>query len=122
MKNINYLRSFLERWNSDGADQSALSEELRRHCEANGWAFKDAADLLAEAEAEFYEHGPNATLRIMVVDTRELATMLAALRFFQRTGSDLTEPENDIATNGGEVAALSIEEIDVLCERLNVAA
>lgn len=54
-------------------------------------------------------------------EPRELATILAALRFWQRTPSDYTEPENDIATNGGETDALSIEEIDVLCERLNVA-
>lgn len=122
MEHITYLRGFIKRWNSVAADHAALSEELSRYCNTNGLARKDAAELLADAEAAFYEHGPNATLRIIVVDTRELATILAALRCFQRTPSDFTRPENDIATNDCEFAALSIEEIEVLCERLNLAA
>lgn len=50
---------------------------------------------------------------------RELATVLAALRAFQRLGSELTEPENDIATCGGEFDALTVEEIDSLCDEIN---
>lgn len=50
---------------------------------------------------------------------RQLATVLAALRWFQRTDSAETSAENDIATNGGTLDALSIDEIDDLCERLN---
>lgn len=53
------------------------------------------------------------------IGVRELATILAALRLFQRLPSEMSEPENDIATDGGEFAALSLAEIDALCERLN---
>jgi hypothetical protein len=64
---------------------------------------------------------PSSSMQCMTVSSRDLATILAALRFWQRTPSDYTQPENDIATDGGETPALSIEEIDALCERLNVA-
>lgn len=50
---------------------------------------------------------------------RETATILAALRFWQREGASLTLPEWDIATSGGTLDGLDIEEIDGLCERLN---
>lgn len=49
------------------------------------------------------------------VDDRELATILAALRFWQRHG----EPRQQIATNAGTLAPLGDAEIDALCERLN---
>jgi hypothetical protein len=52
---------------------------------------------------------------------RELATILAALRWFQRTDSAETPEENEIAIDGGAFDALSNHEIDVLCERLNCA-
>jgi hypothetical protein len=57
------------------------------------------------------------------IDEAELATILAALRYYQREG--LGEPDNrpieihDIATNGGAVISLDDAGIDVLCERLN---
>jgi hypothetical protein len=54
---------------------------------------------------------------------RELATVLAALRYWQREGqsgnSVDTEPEQDVATNGGTLEPLAEDEIDALCERLN---
>lgn len=53
------------------------------------------------------------------LNKRELATVLAALRLFQRTDSEETEAENDIATCGGEFDALTTEEIDSLCMSLN---
>lgn len=55
------------------------------------------------------------------LNDRELATVLAALRLRQRDLAD--EPRgnlDDIATNDGEFDALDLEEIDALCERLNV--
>jgi hypothetical protein len=58
------------------------------------------------------------TMTLPLTD-REHATVLAALRFWQRMPSELSEPENDIATNGDEHAALTLEEIDALCERIN---
>lgn len=55
------------------------------------------------------------------VDDRELATILAALRFWQRHGESrqANEPEYDIATNAGTLSPLADAEIDALCERLN---
>ena len=50
---------------------------------------------------------------------RELATILAALRHWQRVGMNSGGAEADIATNGDTVKALSGKEIDSLCERLN---
>jgi len=52
----------------------------------------------------------------------ELATILAALRYMQNDiadEGDLWEP-GDIATNCGTVEALGADEIDDLCERLNM--
>jgi hypothetical protein len=60
------------------------------------------------------------------MNTREHATVLAALRYWQRIISSypygdgsLPSPEEDVATNGGDVEALGSEEIDDLCERIN---
>lgn len=55
------------------------------------------------------------------LDEREAATVLAALRHWQRgLGDDVETSEvDDIATNGGALEALSEAEIDALCERLN---
>ena len=53
----------------------------------------------------------------MTFDHRELATVLAALRFWQRQGPG--EAERDIATDGESLKELSAAEIDTLCERLN---
>ena len=62
------------------------------------------------------------------VDERELATILAALRYYQRTGvcldgrnGDLIvpEPERDVATDGNTLEPLDEAEIDELCESIN---
>jgi hypothetical protein len=53
-------------------------------------------------------------------DLRELGTVLAALRYWQREGLMSGGAEHDIATDGDSFAALTAEEIDALCERLNV--
>ncbi|MDP6526738.1 MAG: hypothetical protein QGH15_21255 [Kiritimatiellia bacterium] len=62
----------------------------------------------------------------LLVDNREHATILAALRFHQAenlqgTGiiQDLTI--RDIASNLGHLKTLNSEEIDQLCERINIA-
>ena len=51
---------------------------------------------------------------------REHATMLAALRYYQ---NDLRDDHNwlhgEIATDGGTLDPLTVEEIDALCERIN---
>ncbi|MBT9386602.1 hypothetical protein KM176_22275 [Pseudooceanicola sp. CBS1P-1] len=69
------------------------------------------------------------------LNDRELATILAALRYWQRTallstwGTDSPEhgylagqptcPEGDIATEGGLLAPMDQDEIDRLIERIN---
>lgn len=59
-------------------------------------------------------------MRTIIVNDRQHATVLAALRFWQRMPSEMSEPENDIATNGDDHPALTLEEIDALCERINL--
>ena len=60
----------------------------------------------------------------MVVDERELATILAALRFHQdenlQGGSDIPDQSiKEIATNCGSLNPLDFNEVDNLCERIN---
>ncbi len=60
----------------------------------------------------------------LVVDKRELATILAALRFHQdenlRNCSDIPdEVIKDIATDGGSLKPLNFNDISRLCERIN---
>lgn len=57
----------------------------------------------------------------MRLTAEELATVLAALRYWQ---NDMDDPSiggdlYDVATNGGEFEHLSADEVDALCERLN---
>ena len=59
--------------------------------------------------------------RIEVSD-RELHTILAALRWWQQSGAGESLHDDgidDIASNGGEVEPLTVDEVDVLCERVN---
>jgi hypothetical protein len=53
------------------------------------------------------------------MNTRQLATILAALRYWQRQGLQLDVPELDIATNAGAVDPLSTAEIDELTQQIN---
>ncbi len=61
---------------------------------------------------------------IISVDAAELATILAALRFYQREGQG--DPSNRrvyihvIATDGDTQLSLNTERIDALCERINL--
>lgn len=66
---------------------------------------------------------------VMINDARELATVLAALRLWQRGSCGTTgiqaqileaaHGELDIASDGESLVPLTAEEIDELCERLN---
>lgn len=51
----------------------------------------------------------------------ELATVLAALRYWQREGLHSGGAEHDIAEDGGDVDPLDAEDIDELCGRINCA-
>jgi hypothetical protein len=55
----------------------------------------------------------------MTLNNRELATVLAALRYWQREGLMSAGHEQDIATDGDTFEPLNAEDIDALCERLN---
>jgi hypothetical protein len=54
------------------------------------------------------------------MNPRELGTVLAALRLWQRLGDRLGEPELAIATDEGAFPPLTKDEIDGLCERINI--
>ena len=61
----------------------------------------------------------------LTVDGRELATILAALRFHQdenlRTGPDIPDKAiEEIATDCGSLKPLNFEDVGRLCERMNV--
>lgn len=61
----------------------------------------------------------------ITLNAAELATVLAALRWYQATGmipadyDSATAAIHDIATNAGEVLPLDADAIDTLCERIN---
>lgn len=56
------------------------------------------------------------------LDYRQLSTVLAALRFWQREAVGVQDefPEDEIAMRGGTIDALTATEIDTLCELLNL--
>lgn len=65
---------------------------------------------------------PAKDIVTLQVTERELATILAALRFYQR--DDVIAEHRDaaildIATNGGSFPPLDEDEVDRLCEALN---
>lgn len=61
---------------------------------------------------------------IISVDAAELATILAALRFYQQAGQGDPTHRSDsiqvIATDGNTQISLDAEGIDALCERINI--
>lgn len=54
-------------------------------------------------------------------DKRQSATILAALRYWQREGLMSSGHEQDIATEGNSMNALDAEDIDALCKQINIA-
>lgn len=51
-------------------------------------------------------------------DLPEISAILAALRLLQCTGQ-VPAGINEILTAGGDIAPLSLDDIDALCERIN---
>jgi hypothetical protein len=60
---------------------------------------------------------------MLIIDMRETATLLAALRLYQSTNENLKEAQQvlDIASNDGLHAALDGEEIETLIYKINYA-
>jgi len=90
-------------------------------------------DALSSLDKLLADHGetgpvPDVAIRVpLLVDDRELATILAALRFHQAenlqgTDSIPGQAIRDIATDGGRVEELGFKDVDRLCERLNLDA
>ena len=81
-----------------------------------------------EAYSTGVQHGTFvAREEAAILDDRELATVLAALRYHQAEnlqGTDgiVDQAALEIASDGGCLKPLSREEIDALCERLNLGA
>ena len=68
---------------------------------------------------------PSDKERCLLVDDRQLATILAALRFHQSenlqgSGVVLDQPTSEIATDGGRLTALDYDEVESLCQMLNI--
>jgi len=68
---------------------------------------------------------PNGKQRRLLVDDRQLATILAALRFHQSEnlqgdGDVIDQPTSEIATSGGRLIPLDYDEVESLCQMLNV--
>ena len=61
---------------------------------------------------------------LLSVASRELATILAALRYWQANDRNAATkaPEYDIASDSGEFEPLGNDDIDALCEQLNTRA
>jgi hypothetical protein len=60
-------------------------------------------------------------MSLQTLNTRQLATCLAALRYWQREGWRSSGHEIAIANNGGDIEPLKEAEIDDLCEAMNFA-
>lgn len=61
---------------------------------------------------------PPTPTRTRAMNDREVSHVLAALRFWQ--GALISAGIRDIATNGGEHEPMTVDEIDELCENLNL--
>ncbi len=77
----------------------------------------DGLDAGPVSKYDCYNDEPFVERDTLILSGRELATVLAAIRFWQRR-ADPRDPEMEIATDDGQ-EALSDDEIDALCERLN---
>ena len=62
---------------------------------------------------------------MIVINPQELNTILAALRYYQDQGMgapiNRSHDIHEIATNGGTETSLNDDDIDELCERINLA-
>jgi hypothetical protein len=90
-----------------------LRLQAAESCAAEGSALDPAEwDIAIEAACSALAARPHA------LDDRELATVLAGLRCYQRAPWDADLA--DIATISNTITELTVEDIDALCERLNI--
>jgi hypothetical protein len=85
---------------------------------------KDLIEELADDQREL-GHGADhrwtgGTMKRLIVDDRELATILAALRMWARLGARQGPVEEDTATDGGLLESLTAHETQALGDRLNL--
>ena len=90
-----------------------------------GAIIRDALEALDHKLAAGVVGTENCVRLWLEVDDRELATILAALRFhqdenLQGPGGRQDQAIGEIATNAGTLAPLTYQEVGDLCERLNV--
>lgn len=109
-KDEEHLRQQLIEYNNETLNSGEPDEQL-----ADDATLEEAIDLIEESESFSREdmHG------VYALESVELNTILAALRFWQRKGNISGMPEWEIATNGSEEDPMSDEDIDALCESLN---
>lgn len=95
--------------------------EVRYYVAQDGWSLQVIAEseavndeLMAQSRSLFIPEGPS------------LNTILAALRFYQEKGmaesANRSERIDGIATNAGEDAAMTADQIDDLCQAINCSA
>jgi hypothetical protein len=72
-------------------------------------------------EKEEYFPMPGNLVNPLPLSDRQAATLLAALRYWQRKGLTSGGREQDIASDEGNCEPLSSAEIDVLCESIRAS-
>jgi hypothetical protein len=111
-----------DEWETNGPEDEATGERLPYP--GNWQAAQDAiieerrgsdGELWGQYEITSHE------IEVQGFTPREHATILAALRYWQRNAlqADQPNPEDDIATCGGTLAIMHPTEIDALCEEIN---
>lgn len=103
----------------DPDDYWPTASAERREADLRDYAEQEAEHLLRDAE----EEAKATTGDAYPLAGRERDQVLAALRLWQEQLSSglIDQPETiDIATNGGKHTLMTVEEIDNLCQRINV--
>lgn len=116
----------------DSAAIKARLEYLRGELRAERISYFELSELqgLAEhidaSDVELLEAAgvPEAAPAARMLDAEELATVLCALRCYQQVngecGGDVPDDLEDIRSDGGKLEPLDMDEVDALCERLNL--
>lgn len=110
-----------ERMSQDALDEAVREAKDDEASALNGRgrvaqiAYLTRAEPQACTQSDTKYHKPS----VYELDDREHATVLAALRYWQREGLMSSGHEGDIATNGSTLPMMQPHEIDALCERLN---